>query len=324
MKTRTKINLDLPDVANGNGVISAVPINWVGMRKLEIPVLDHDKAGKQCLVPASVAVEVSLDKADQRGIHMSRLYTLLRDRLTSEVLDSEHLHELLIDLRDSQKGLSRNIRLEISYEKWLKHPALVSSEWGWRRYPVSLRVEEKSGQFGIRYGFKILYSSTCPASAALAKNDWVQRLRQEFTAEEGDSQFGSHEGKNAEGVYPWTKEAVIQWIESEATGLATPHAQRSWAHIELEFGAQNARDNWSDWIYLAEKLLGTPVQTAVRREDEQEFARLNGRNNMFCEDAVRKLFVGFRALSDLTSLKVKVAHLESLHPHDAVAEISWP
>ena len=36
-----------------------------------------------------------------------------------------------------------------------------------------------------------------------------------------------------------------------------------------------------------EAALGTPVQTAVKREDEQAFARLNGRNLMFCEDAPR-------------------------------------
>ena len=34
--------------------------------------------------------------------------------------------------------------------------------------------------------------------------------------------------------------------------------------------------------------LKTPVQAAVKREDEQEFARLNGQNLMFCEDVLSR------------------------------------
>jgi GTP cyclohydrolase I len=42
-------------------------------------------------------------------------------------------------------------------------------------------------------------------------------------------------------------------------------------------------------IDLVENTLKTPVQAAVKREDEREFARLNGANLMFCEDAGRRL-----------------------------------
>ena len=42
-------------------------------------------------------------------------------------------------------------------------------------------------------------------------------------------------------------------------------------------------------IDRVEQALGTPVQTAVKREDEQAFAALNARNLMFCEDAARRV-----------------------------------
>ena len=45
----------------------------------------------------------------------------------------------------------------------------------------------------------------------------------------------------------------------------------------------------TDLVDLVENSLKTPVQAAVKREDEQEFARLNGQNLMFCEDAARRL-----------------------------------
>ncbi|WP_205192559.1 GTP cyclohydrolase, FolE2/MptA family, partial [Burkholderia sp. LMG 13014] len=63
--------------------------------------------------------------------------------------------------------------------------------------------------------------------------------------------------------------------------------------------------------------LGTPVQTAVKRADEQAFAVLNGENLMFVEDAARRVQAALDGRH--ASPHVHVRHLESLHPHDAVA-----
>jgi GTP cyclohydrolase I len=61
------------------------------------------------------------------------------------------------------------------------------------------------------------------------------------------------------------------------------------------------------------------VQAAVKREDEQEFARRNAHGPMFCEDAGRRLKAALDGDARLSDWRVEVAHLESLHPHDAVA-----
>jgi GTP cyclohydrolase I len=73
-------------------------------------------------------------------------------------------------------------------------------------------------------------------------------------------------------------------------------------------------------VARAEAALGTPVQTAVKRIDEQAFARRNGENPMFCEDAARRLQAAFLADPAVRGFHVRVAHHESLHAHDAVAE----
>ena len=44
-----------------------------------------------------------------------------------------------------------------------------------------------------------------------------------------------------------------------------------------------------EMIDLVENVLQTPVQAAVKREDEQAFALRNGQNLMFCEDAARRI-----------------------------------
>lgn len=73
-------------------------------------------------------------------------------------------------------------------------------------------------------------------------------------------------------------------------------------------------------IDTAENALGTPVQTAVKRADEQAFARLNGQNLMYVEDAVRRLHQALARRFE--AFNVRVTHRESLHAHDAVAQVS--
>ena len=68
--------------------------------------------------------------------------------------------------------------------------------------------------------------------------------------------------------------------------------------------------------------LATPVQTAVKREDEQAFARLNADNLMFCEDAARRVASVLSKDSRIATFDATVSHFESLHPHDAVARVA--
>jgi len=71
---------------------------------------------------------------------------------------------------------------------------------------------------------------------------------------------------------------------------------------------------------MIEGALKTPVQAAVKRADEQEFARLNGQNLMFCEDAARRLQHVMNLTTDqYDDFWLKINHLESLHAHDAVS-----
>jgi len=64
------------------------------------------------------------------------------------------------------------------------------------------------------------------------------------------------------------------------------------------------------------------VQTLVKREDEQAFARLNAAHLMFCEDAARRIATALEDRPEIDGYDVRVAHFESLHAHDAVAQVS--
>ena len=40
---------------------------------------------------------------------------------------------------------------------------------------------------------------------------------------------------------------------------------------------------------------------------------------MYCEDAVRRIRAALEAIGSIIDYRIRAAHLESLHPHDAVA-----
>jgi GTP cyclohydrolase IB len=75
-------------------------------------------------------------------------------------------------------------------------------------------------------------------------------------------------------------------------------------------------------IDAVEDALKTPVQAAVKREDEQAFALLNGQNLMFCEDAARRVQTALASQERVVDFWARCRHFESLHPHNAVAIVT--
>ena len=117
-------------------------------------------------------------------------------------------------------------------------------------------------------------------------------------------------------------DAVRDWLAGKDGLAATPHAQRSVAEVEVELTDGFDHLPVAALADALEQALGTPVQTAVKREDEQAFARANAENLMFCEDAARRVGAALSALPWVSAWQAKVSHLESLHAHDAVARVA--
>ena len=295
---------DLPDVA-GQAVPLARTLDWVGMDGIALPVRIPDGAGGQLQVPASVDLSVNLVNPDARGIHMSRLYRHIQQGLAREVITPAGLRHLLQDSVTSQGGLASQARLKIRYQALLQRRALESDNSGWKSYPVEIEATLRDGHLQLALGFSLEYSSTCPASAALSRQLNAERFSQDFDA-----------------VAPLSSDAVHEWLQSERGMAATPHAQRSRAQVRVELRTQFDELPLLPLIDALEKVLATPVQTAVKRVDEQAFARLNADNLMFCEDAARRVASVLAVDARIESYQASVSHFESLHPHDAVARVS--
>lgn len=294
----------LPDVAF-DAVPLARPLDWVGMDGIALPVRLGGEGGSPLLVPAMVDVAVNLRDADARGIHMSRLYLELQRGLSSDTLGAPSLRRLLDACVTSQRGLADRARLRLRYERLLLRPALVSDNAGWKRYPVEVEAELAGGHLHLTLGFAVEYSSTCPASAALSRQVNAQRFAEDFS-----------------GARALTVDAVRDWLAGERGMAATPHAQRSRAEVRVELRPAFDELPLEALLDAVEAALGTAVQTAVKREDEQAFAMANAANLMFCEDAARRIAAALAGDARVAAWSVRAAHLESLHPHDAVASVS--
>ena len=294
----------LPDVAFDTAAL-ARPLDWVGMDAMAMPIRLQGEGGQTLHVPASVDVAVDLRDASARGIHMSRLYMQLQQSLANEVPSAPGLRRLLEACIATQQGLSTRARLRLRYEHLLLRPALASANAGWKNYPVALEAELRDEHLQLSMAFSVEYSSTCPASAALSRQVNAARFEADFA-----------------GARVPSSEAVRDWLASERGLAATPHAQRSRAEMRVELKPAFDELPLRSLVDVVEAALGTPVQTAVKREDEQAFAELNAANLMFCEDAARRVAAALASDARVSAWQVRVAHFESLHPHDAVASVS--
>ena len=295
---------NLPDVAHQTAAL-ARPLDWVGMDNIALPVRVADGQGGFVQVAASIDLAVDLARADARGIHMSRLYLQLQEGLARETLTPAGLRHLLQDGIAAQADLSTRARLRIRYDALLQRRALVSGYSGWKQYPVEIEALLVEGHLQLALTFSVEYSSTCPASAALSRQANAERFAEDFAA-----------------AQPLSAGAVRDWLGSERGMAATPHAQRSRARVRVQLRPQFDELPLVALIDAIEAVLGTPVQTAVKREDEQAFARLNAENLMFCEDAARRVASVLASDPRVEHYEATVSHFESLHPHDAVARVS--
>lgn len=292
----------LPDVAYETTPQTGGKLDRVGMSGVELVLRLRDASGEIFRTPARADAAVSLDDENVKGIHMSRLFLSLNERLADAELSLPLVNGILQDFVTTHQEMSANSFLTLSYEHSLKRPALLSDHAGWRAYPIKIHSAYRRGVFQHQMSVRLTYSSACPCSAALSR----QLIQQAFE-------------KTFDDRSELTHDEIFQWLGTQEAILAVPHSQRSHADVLVELDSELEEFPIESLIDYLEHVIATPVQTAVKRKDEQEFARLNGANLMFCEDAARKLKAALEQYDGVKDFRVEINHLESLHPHDAAA-----
>lgn len=294
----------MPDVAMRTLHEAQGTLDWVGMSDIRLPMRFRDGDDtREALSQVQLYVDLCDPKA--KGIHMSRLYVLLDEFSQHSTIAPHEIAEFLGQMLDSHSDMSTQAHVELRFEQFLRRNALVSEHAGWNCYPVEVIGNRNSSELSVQLGFSVFYSSTCPASAALAR----QSIQHQF-----DQDFGHGGNVNAN--------RVRHWLGSDEGIVATPHGQRSVANVVTKIDSTLKDFPLTQLVDQVEATLATPVQTAVKRVDEQEFALLNGQNPMFCEDAARRLQTSLDEDESILDYQVRVEHHESLHAHNAVCVFS--
>ncbi|MBB1272497.1 MULTISPECIES: GTP cyclohydrolase FolE2 [Psychromonas] len=292
----------MPDIANSAQAQTEGALDRVGMSNIELPLMVQTDNCPAQQVSANAELFVNLGDPQAKGIHMSRLYLQLDQLSTESELTLATLTTLLEGFIESHQDLSSEAFVKIAFDYNLRRKSLISEKRGWKAYPVVIIGRLIDGKLDIELQVDVPYSSTCPCSAALAR----QLIQDAFS-------------KKYAQAATLDKDEIVAWLGSTQGIVATPHSQRSVAQVKVKL--QTTADNFPiiTLIDLIEATLKTPVQAAVKREDEQEFARLNGQNLMFCEDAARQLQYALHQQTQFSDFWLRVNHYESLHAHDAVS-----
>ena len=298
----------MPDIACQPHQAPQGTLNWVGMSGIELPILiqqglNSENSNHSIRLSSQTQAYVSLDDPMSKGIHMSRLYLLLDQMGTQENLTPARVKAILEAFIQSHNGLSNQAFVEFKFDYYERRNSLLSDNTGWKHYPTTIRGELRQGKFECEVSIEVPYSSTCPCSAALSRQLIQEEFEKQFDAQNLDYQ------------------SVLNWLGTPEGIIATPHSQRSYAQVKVQMMESDTLEI-SRLINHIEEAVQTPVQAAVKREDEQEFARLNAANLMFCEDAARRLQNALNQHAEYLDYWVRINHLESLHPHDAVAIIT--
>lgn len=291
-----QLTKSLPDIGKTQIDNDIYPLQWVGMEGIAIPVTFGLSTHQEQTVVATTNLYVGLDEASNKGIHMSRLHALLNE-LAHSTCNKQGLDRLLTNMLNSQGGISQSARVELCFDLLLPKKALLSDETGYQTYQVRLSGQLRAGEYDYGLNLTIPYSSTCPCSAALSRQLLANAIDNTFDESSID------------------KNTLLAWIQENS--VATPHSQRSYAYLKLTLG-NHAWPSLDSLIVMIEEAIGTPVQTMVKRRDEQEFARLNAANLMFCEDAARRIKSLLERSAWVVDYWFKVEHQESLHAHNAV------
>ncbi len=289
----------LPDVVSELKSETFSSLQWVGMEGIAVPITAELQEDKLQRISARANVFVNIEKPEAKGIHMSRLHQIV-NRLESQVCSRPHIEQCLTEMIQSQQGISTAARLELAFDTVLERKALLSEEHGYQAYPVVIKAEKTAQRSVFELEFTLPFSSTCPCSASLARQLYADALREKFSA-----------------ATTIDKGELLEWVQHQAGSVATPHSQRSYARIRPALAGE-WWPNLSALIAQYERVIGTPVQTVVKRVDEQAFAKLNAENLMFCEDVARRLKLALESEIHVENYWFKVEHHESLHAHNAV------
>lgn len=166
----------MPDLQNADFV--GIPIDFVGIHNIRLPLKVREKLGDTQEVMASISGTVSLD-AQNRGINMSRiLRTLYKSK--DDIFDINKIEEVLRNYQNDLKTFDAHILMNFQYRIWQDALRSVKDdgtpEGGWQYYNITFDCNlDHTGEFKKIMWVDFIYSSSCPCSTELSHHAALNR-----------------------------------------------------------------------------------------------------------------------------------------------------
>ena len=271
---------NLPDIQESCPDIK-LPIQQVGVQNVEVPFSLESKYGGFHSLIANVSMRTNLGK-DLKGISMSRLIRTLKPYLDLP-LKHKLIKRILIDLNDNLETTNSFMKFNF-------------------RFPITKKSPKSPEEFPIFYKCSFegqYYSSYYHGTGDNSKFRFFQGVQIQYAS-----------------YCPCSAELCFNLEESGLKGF--PHNQRSYADIFVE--SVEPDYVWlEDIIECVEGVIKTLPYPIIKREDEQEIARIAAKNPMFVEDAIRAISIALSDREDVYDWIVKCTHEESIHTSEAIA-----
>lgn len=280
------MNNELPDIQSTPPSIK-IPIQQVGVQNIELPFMLESKYGGFYHLIANVSMTTSLDK-ETKGISMSRLI-----RTLIPYLDLPLKHKLIKEILEK---LQENIGSADSFMKFeFRLPMSRKSPISNQSFPIFYKCRFE-GHLNL---IPAVYPDPTKPPMPRCAFKFFQGVR---------IQYASYCPCSAE-------------LCSDLNGkgdVGYPHNQRSFADILVQ--TKDPHYVWlEDIIGSVEEAIKTLPYPIIKREDEQEIARVAAQNPMFVEDAIRCISDILNKRDDIYDWIVKCTHEESIHTSEAIA-----
>lgn len=276
--------MELPDIQKTLD-LREVPIQTVGVTQIKVPIRIKRMVESKIISDYTVAefeMGVSLP-AEVKGTHMSRFSQVLTEFLQEDACLNCDMN--IADLHEKVLDRLGAVRASIraTFPFFVPQPSPVTSTEGVAPVSVTLEVTGSLTRRVERTTVRVNGKTVCPCSREIS----------EYSKSDG-------RGKGAHAQ------------RSEIT-LSVDHLTVVFVPIE-------------DLVDICFKSFSSPVYPVLKRPDERAVTMSAYENPKFVEDVIRDTAVNLRKWSSdkggLLTYSIRVQNAESIHYHDAFAEVS--
>lgn len=156
----------LPDIQSNDDNFIHLPINWVGVDNVVIPIFIRQKSGGVIHTVGSFGMYTNLP-ADKKGTHMSRFIIELNKYkdIPVTIQSLEELSKQIITILESDSSL---VGVKFSY--FIQKNSPVTNLPGLLNYECEFAVQKFSDKTNYVININTNITSLCPCSKAISKN----------------------------------------------------------------------------------------------------------------------------------------------------------